>query len=68
MWRTIFERENMNLYHRKCKNCETTIDLSKDKYGFKRYTGILKLIFYGLEEKIICQECDRDLKLKNILN
>lgn len=69
----------MNLTERTCPECQSDFDLIKDKYFVKkpsRFVNIINIILRCIivtgdvtigGSKLICETCNRDNKIKNLL-
>ena len=59
-------RPKMNLLRRSCSGCECDIFLDqKETYISKKPSGLFKKY---RETKFYCTPCDRDIKIKSIIN
>lgn len=75
----MYDFDDMSLYLRNCHECSSVLDLSKDKFFIKpksKFISILDIVVNTIifttpiriaEDKLICESCNRDLKLKKVL-
>ena len=69
----------MRLTERTCQDCQSKFDLVKDKYFVKKpstFVTVINVILRCIivtgdvtigESKLICETCNRDNKIKNLL-